>query len=158
MLNYSQDVEKFTEDMPIDTECSFKCAHGFYLVGSEKRSCLPVSKWDGLNANCRQILCPPLPKIPFAIMDPVDCSESKMSHSTNCTIDCEEGFELKGPAVKTCQGTRNGAWTQKSKVPRCLDILPPDIVCPQNYTLELNSNSSFILLTDITEPANVSGK
>lgn len=54
MQNYSKELEKFTEPMPIDTECVFKCGHGFYLVGSRNRNCLPLSKWDGLNTSCKR--------------------------------------------------------------------------------------------------------
>ena len=57
MKNYSVDVQKFTENFAIDTECEFSCALGFYLVGSSKRHCLPLSKWDGLQASCKRNLC-----------------------------------------------------------------------------------------------------
>jgi hypothetical protein len=52
--NYNTDSLKSTENFAIDTECQFSCAYGFYLVGSSKRHCLPVAKWDGLQASCKR--------------------------------------------------------------------------------------------------------
>lgn len=54
ILNYNAEVQKLTENFSIDSECEFSCAYGFYLVGSSKRHCLPLSKWDGLQANCKR--------------------------------------------------------------------------------------------------------
>lgn len=98
-----------------------------------------------------EILCPILPKIPYGSYDSDDCFESKSSFGTNCTVICDEGFELKGPATKTCgsasSSSRNGAWTQKNKIPRCVDNTPPSIVCPKDYSIEITGNKSFILLS-----------
>lgn len=56
MANYSRSVKKYSEPMPIDTECTFKCGQGFYIVGSRKRNCLPLKegKWDGLQTSCKR--------------------------------------------------------------------------------------------------------
>jgi CUB/sushi domain-containing protein len=90
-----------------------------------------------------------LPKIPNGNYDTDECFEQKSPFGTNCTITCDDGFELKGPTTKTCESKngRNGVWSQKNKVTRCADILPPNIICPDNYTLELSGNKSFILLS-----------
>lgn len=48
-----EDVKMVTPLMPIDTECSFKCADGLILGGSSVRNCLVVSKWDGLQTTCK---------------------------------------------------------------------------------------------------------
>ena len=168
MKNYNSEVQKLTENFAIDSECDFSCAYGFYLVGSSKRHCLPLSKWDGLQASCKrkfsllpvlidsrvrvnfflniEILCPPLPKIPFGSYDSEECIQ-KSPYGTNCTLSCEEGFEIRGPSLKICGGTRNGAWSQKNKIPRCVDITPPNIICPENYSIELQTgNKSYYLL------------
>lgn len=52
--NFNADIPKYTDNFPIDTECEFSCAYGFFLIGSAKRYCLPVSKYDGLQANCKR--------------------------------------------------------------------------------------------------------
>lgn len=174
MKDYSIDVQKMTENFSIDTECQFSCAFGFYLIGSSKRHCLPLSKWDGLAASCKrrsnipslyypkillnsEILCPPLPKIPFGSYNYEECHEAKSPYGTNCTLTCQDGFDIKGPSVKSCAGTRNGAWSQKAKIARCVDIEPPVIVCPKNYTIELKEKS-FVLLSTFEPLQSVEGE
>lgn len=175
--NYNVDVQKLTENFSIDTECEFSCAYGYFLIGSGKRHCLPVSKWDGLQSTCKryykkffsihlklswnfflEILCQSLPKIPFGFYNSQDCTDQKSSYGTNCTITCESGFEIKGPSLKTCGGTRNGAWSQKNKIPRCVDVTPPVIACPQNYSIGLNGNKSFVLLSEFKPLDAIKGK
>lgn len=51
---YDNDEMRITEPMPIDTDCTFKCGPGFYMVGSTSRNCLPLSKWDGLQTTCKR--------------------------------------------------------------------------------------------------------
>lgn len=55
MEYYDRDEFRVTEPMPFDTDCSFKCGPGFYMVGSTKRNCLPLSKWDGLQTACKRM-------------------------------------------------------------------------------------------------------
>lgn len=93
-----------------------------------------------------EILCQPLPTVPFASYSSDDCTAQKSAYGTNCSLTCSDGFEIKGPAMKTCGGTRNGVWSQKAKLPRCVDVEPPTIVCPQNYSLELTGNKSYVLM------------
>lgn len=54
MQFYNNEELRTTELMPIDTDCKFKCGPGFYMIGSAKRNCLPLSKWDGLQTNCKR--------------------------------------------------------------------------------------------------------
>lgn len=100
-----------------------------------------------------------LPKIPFGTYDNDECFEQKSPVSTNCSVICDEGFEIKGPAVKTCStsNNRNGVWSQKNKNPRCVDVTPPTIVCPDDYLIEL-SNKSYVLLTSFKELKVMEGK
>uniref|UniRef100_A0A182QJ86 Sushi, von Willebrand factor type A, EGF and pentraxin domain-containing protein 1 n=1 Tax=Anopheles farauti TaxID=69004 RepID=A0A182QJ86_9DIPT len=152
LQNYSMSAERFTEAMPIDTECSFTCGPGFYLKGSHNRNCLPLSKWDGLQTTCKQILCPALPKVAFATYDPTDCAESKSAFGTNCTLICDFGFEMKGgPSTKQCGGKRTGTWS-KQKTPRCIDVAPPYITCPGNYTVLMDDDYPYALVRRLQQP------
>lgn len=54
--DYNPDVQVLTENFPTDTECEFSCAYGHHLVGSSRRHCLPLSKWDGLPGSCKREL------------------------------------------------------------------------------------------------------
>lgn len=58
MLFYDEEELRTTELMPIDTDCKFECGPGFYMIGSPNRNCLPLSKWDGLQTNCKRIYRP----------------------------------------------------------------------------------------------------
>lgn len=138
--------------MPIDTDCNFKCGHGFALIGSSSRVCLPLSEWDGLQTVCKQILCPALPKIPFGIYEPEDCEGSKSSLGTNCSISCMEGFALKGPSMKICSGKRIGVWSNKNKHPKCIDFQPPKIICPEDYSIEMLVNETYGILRELRQP------
>lgn len=55
MKTYEDETKRYTQPMPIDTECTYKCGPGYYLVGSRVRNCLPLSKWDGLHTTCKRM-------------------------------------------------------------------------------------------------------
>lgn len=124
-----------------------------------------------------EILCPALPKIAFGEYEPTDCSEQKTAHGFNCTITCPFGFEVKGgPAVKICGGKRTGVWSNKNKSPKCigmwgesfrnsfclrlwilvLDVSPPIIECPENFTVFMESDRSYSVVKEFPQP-NVTG-
>ncbi|XP_050100459.1 sushi, von Willebrand factor type A, EGF and pentraxin domain-containing protein 1-like [Anopheles aquasalis] len=152
MRNYSSAVERYTERMPIDTECSFKCGPGYYLKGSHNRNCLPLSKWDGLHTTCKQIVCPALPAVPYGTYEPTDCATSKSAFGTNCTLVCDFGFEMKGgPSTKQCGGRRTGVWS-KSKTPRCVDIAPPFLECPGPYEVLLEDDYPYSVVRRLQPP------
>lgn len=156
LAHFDNEELRVTELMPIDTDCNFKCGYGFALVGSSSRVCLPLSKWDGLQTICKQILCPALPNIPFGIYEPADCEGSKSSLGTNCSISCMDGFQLKGPATKTCNGKRTGVWSTKNKHPKCIDVQAPNITCPMNYNVSMEANETFALVMELQVPLLVS--
>lgn len=56
MKLYDTEEYRVTELMPIDTDCKFKCGIGYYMIGSQTRNCLPLSKWDGLQTACKRKL------------------------------------------------------------------------------------------------------
>lgn len=155
LLHFEDEQLRVTENMPIDTDCNFKCGHGFALVGSSSRVCLPLSQWDGLQTTCKQILCPALPAIPFVIYDPADCEGQKSSLGTNCSISCMNGFRLKGPSLKTCNGKRNGVWTNKNRHPKCIDIQSPKITCPEHYNVLMEANDTYALVMELRKPLMV---
>ncbi|XP_058063456.1 sushi, von Willebrand factor type A, EGF and pentraxin domain-containing protein 1-like [Anopheles bellator] len=155
MANYGGPTsDRYTEAMPIDTECSFKCGPGFYLKGSHTRSCMTISKWDGLQTQCKQILCPPLPSFPYATYEPTDCAVSKSAFGTNCTLICDFGFEMEGggPWTRQCGGKRTGVWSGRSKAPRCVDVAPPFLECPGHYSVLMDDTFPYALLRRLQQP------
>lgn len=160
MKLYDPNVEVYTEPMTMDTECKFSCPPGYFMAGSKVRNCLPIGKWDGLVTSCKPIMCPAFKSIPYMIFDPPECAEHKSSFGRNCSFSCEFGFELRGPVVKVCQGKKNGIWSHKLKMPKCVDVMPPNLVCPENYTIQIEAKKDHILLTElnILPPVSVQGR
>lgn len=48
--------------------------------------------------------------------------------------------------MKTCTGKKNGYWTHKNKNPRCVDVTPPVIECPADYSLPLHHELNFTVV------------
>lgn len=67
-------------------------------------------------------------------------------------MKCEFGFELKGPAVKQCNGKRNGIWSQKNKTPKCIDVTPPHLICPSDYDLPLHEDFNYTIIHELHRP------
>jgi len=43
-----------TNEFTVDTECRFGCPVGFTMIGSKLRTCLPLTRWDGLQTTCKR--------------------------------------------------------------------------------------------------------
>lgn len=67
-----------------------------------------------------EIMCSGLPEVKFGHYDPTDCTNQKVVHGSNCTLQCDAGFEVKGPIIKTCGGKKSGIWSNRSKLPKCV--------------------------------------
>ncbi|XP_065916114.1 uncharacterized protein [Dysidea avara] len=93
-----------TGNMFEDT-CTFSCDQGYELNGSENRTCRSDKIWSGTEAMCTKVSCPSL-TAPNNGM--IDCT-GNMSEDT-CTFSCDQGFELSGSEIWTCQSdqTWNG--------------------------------------------------
>ncbi|XP_031635123.1 sushi, von Willebrand factor type A, EGF and pentraxin domain-containing protein 1-like isoform X2 [Contarinia nasturtii] len=153
MEYYNDEELRTTELMPIDTDCKFKCGPGFYMIGSATRNCLPLSKWDGLMTTCKQIMCSGLPEVSFGYYDPTDCTNQKVVHGSNCTLICDPGFEPKGGLkIKTCGGKKSGVWSNRSKLPKCVDVTPPSLMCPQNFSVPMIEDDDHALVKIFPAP------
>lgn len=94
-----------------------------------------------------------MPKVKFGRYEPSDCTEDKSEHGSNCTLTCEFGFELKGgPSTRVCNGKRNGFWSHKNKNPRCVDVTPPHLTCPGDYSLPLDTDLNFTVVRQLHQP------
>ncbi|XP_066591150.1 sushi, von Willebrand factor type A, EGF and pentraxin domain-containing protein 1-like isoform X2 [Prorops nasuta] len=142
------DVDRATNrtSHPIDTRCEFRCETGFQLHGSKVRNCLPQSRWDGQKVSCRAVKCDPLKEIPNGKILPRNCLGSeKLPFATNCTVVCNQGFDLEGPRTRLCGG-RTGVWSRRRKSTRCVDRTPPVIKCPGDVVVENLKGANFALL------------
>nr|XP_023016002.1 sushi, von Willebrand factor type A, EGF and pentraxin domain-containing protein 1-like [Leptinotarsa decemlineata] len=126
-----KEYDNETKKLPVDTVCSFKCPEGKMLIGSKRRTCLPIARWDGLRTLCKPIKCKRLPLVKFGKIEPNSCTFGKQEYKKKCRIICDDGFKLKGPADKQCIGAR-GAWDSKYEDTACIDITSPEIMCPDD--------------------------
>lgn len=121
-----------------------------YLISSRRKA-------NELKGNVfSEILCNVLPPVSFGHYDPTDCTDQKLAHGTNCTLICDAGFEAKGPSSKVCGGKKTGVWSHRNKQPKCVDVLPPNLICPDNFTVAMADDSDFTLVK-IFPPPNVTG-
>ncbi|XP_044748344.1 sushi, von Willebrand factor type A, EGF and pentraxin domain-containing protein 1-like isoform X2 [Coccinella septempunctata] len=126
---------------PVDTVCSFKCEKGKIFVGSRHRTCLPLAKWNGLRAMCRQVKCHKIPAIANARIEPRSCTYGKQANGKKCSIICNEGYETIGPKERSCTGDL-GSWDTKEET-SCKDVTPPVINCPKNITTTSNFGLNY---------------
>lgn len=116
-------------------------------------------------------MCPSLPIVLFGDYDSTDCTEQKIAHGYNCTINCKSGFEVKGNPVKLCGGKRTGTWSNRNKQPKCVgkwinhlfvfllttfqyfeDVTPPTIICPEGFSVPLADDSNEATVTYFPSP------
>ncbi|CAL4065422.1 unnamed protein product, partial [Meganyctiphanes norvegica] len=129
----------------MDTECHFACDPGYQLVGSKRRTCLPVAMWDGLRAYCKPIFCSPLPELRHGMIKPASCNAGKSKYGTICEFACDNGYQLSGHAKTTCIAP--GIWSEGFKKPKCIDVKPPAIQCPEDQRVTTLPYENFANVT-----------
>ncbi|XP_039287385.1 sushi, von Willebrand factor type A, EGF and pentraxin domain-containing protein 1-like [Nilaparvata lugens] len=140
-------------DSPVDAECVATCDDGFFLIGSKKRTCLPLSKWDGRSNICKAMQCPALPPINNGFYSPENCtSRKKHEFGKMCEISCLPGYELHGPDQQKCLA--KGVWSRRKETTTCLDVTPPMLQCPPDIFMTPDSSSGKALVSWI-EPEPV---
>lgn len=63
------------------------------------------------------------------------CEQDKMLYGTQCSYECDKGFEMKGPATFTCtenKGDSIGSWLPKPGFPECIVRCNPERTDPEN--------------------------
>ncbi|XP_028660616.2 LOW QUALITY PROTEIN: sushi, von Willebrand factor type A, EGF and pentraxin domain-containing protein 1 [Erpetoichthys calabaricus] len=106
--------------------CGIRCKAGFDLIGSSIRLCQPSGEWSGSEATCRARLCP-------RIIEPkhghINCTTRDVSYRTVCQVNCEDGYQLRGPTKLTCQV--NSQWD--GPPPQCLETQCPALEHSKTY-------------------------
>jgi len=127
-------VDKFTCShihlltyLPVDT---FTCWHihllthcvvtftGYTLMGPDKRSCLSLGHWSGIETYCQDVTCPALSFTLNGYVDPPICTQTTQEYGVICRLRCYQGYTLDGPSFRQCSNT--GTWTSASYSWRCL--------------------------------------
>ncbi|KAK7079076.1 hypothetical protein SK128_000968, partial [Halocaridina rubra] len=88
------------------------------------------------------IFCPALPKLKHGQVRPAACVTAKSKYGTRCEFACHSGYQISGPIKTTCIDP--GVWTESHKSPpRCIDVTPPVIQCPENMTVTTDLHEMY---------------
>uniref|UniRef100_A0A1X7UBP4 Uncharacterized protein n=1 Tax=Amphimedon queenslandica TaxID=400682 RepID=A0A1X7UBP4_AMPQE len=102
--------------------CHHACVN---LIGGYKCDCFLGYALDKDNFTC--ILQECSPKLTVPLNGNLSCPNGQVTN-TSCDTSCDAGYELTGPAERTCQP--NGSWT--SPPARCTPMKCPELEQPEN--------------------------
>ena len=101
-----------------DENCTFACDPGYYLTGSDLRTCQPDHTWSGEDAVCPPLKCEELTAPENASVS-IPCNNE---YTSNCTLVCDDGFHVEGNLsttewIQTCAFSNEGGvkWTQSKQ-------------------------------------------
>lgn len=102
--------------------CTFSCSEGHDLQGAVSMECTQSGQWTSAPPACTAIQCPLLMA---PLHGSINCSDSELLYSSQCSFACGQGFKLHGVDVVTCEG--HGNWT--GETPVC-QAVPQPLVSP----------------------------
>ena len=100
---------------------TYSCAAGYFMSGSNTRSCQADGTWNGSAPTCEIATCPTL-----SATDPLNVSVTDVYIGDIATYSCATGFEINGTYTRTCQN--DGTWGDAE--PTCTPITCPTISAP----------------------------
>uniref|UniRef100_A0A3B3UH45 E-selectin n=1 Tax=Poecilia latipinna TaxID=48699 RepID=A0A3B3UH45_9TELE len=107
--------------------CSFSCAPGYHLIGSEMITC--TSEWSNGIPTCKAVQCPALQGLENGALS---CdTEMRFSYRTSCSFICDPGFELQG--AHSIQCSEDKRWTDA--IPSCTAVQCPALLDLENGAL-----------------------
>ncbi|KAF6030753.1 hypothetical protein EB796_010934 [Bugula neritina] len=112
-------------------------------MGPDKRSCLSLGHWSGIETYCQDVTCPALSFTLNGYVDPPICTQTTQEYGVICRLRCYQGYTLDGPSFRQCSNT--GTWTSASYSWRCLDNSVMQLIGrPTNHTgLTITASHSF---------------
>ena len=75
-----------------DENCTFTCDPGYYLTGSDLRTCQSNHTWTGETAFCSPLHCTVLTASDNALVR-IPCNTE---YTSDCNLVCKEGFHVDG--------------------------------------------------------------
>ncbi|EDO26939.1 predicted protein, partial [Nematostella vectensis] len=100
---------------------TFRCDKGFTLKGSSTRVCQANRAWSGETTTCQAVDCGPLVKPLNGSM-----TGSLTYYPNHVSFTCDEGFLLRGSAVRACQANRTWSGTNtRCQAVDCGPLSPP---------------------------------
>ncbi|XP_065905187.1 sushi, von Willebrand factor type A, EGF and pentraxin domain-containing protein 1-like [Dysidea avara] len=113
------------EANPGDT-CTYTCNDGFGLQdGSTTRTCQNDGSWSGTEPRCRRVC----DLLTAPDNGDIDCSlggDGAANPGDTCTFTCDNGFTLRGSAMRECQFQRSKGTSWSGNEASC----EPGHVCP----------------------------
>ncbi|XP_008334630.1 E-selectin isoform X2 [Cynoglossus semilaevis] len=91
--------------------CTFSCDIGYELQGADIMECARKGQWSSSPATCTAVSCPLLkaPENGF-----VNCSDSELVYSSECSFTCGQDYTLVGHKLLTC--SHHGNWTEERPI------------------------------------------
>ncbi|XP_050014365.1 P-selectin [Alexandromys fortis] len=113
-----------------NSSCTFTCAEGFELRGSDVIRCADMGQWTAPAPVCEALQCREF-SIPRKAQ--VTCSDpfGALKYQSVCSFSCDEGSLLVGASAISCLAT--GQWS--GVPPECQDITCPPLLGPHNGTM-----------------------
>lgn len=128
----------------VGDKCSFKCAQGYNLIGTNERECKSNGQWSHSLPHCEVVTCPPVRKIDNVNIVPVNCMKKSTNFNDGCAYSCKPGFKyIRGDQKRVC--SHDGTWIGNELV--CKDLTPPTINCPEPIFAETEAGQSFKEIT-----------
>ncbi|XP_013396519.1 sushi, von Willebrand factor type A, EGF and pentraxin domain-containing protein 1 isoform X2 [Lingula anatina] len=95
-----------------DALLTFTCNHGYKLIGSTSRKCLPTGSWSGKQPICKEINCD---QLEAPANGNIARTNERNGVGTKLVFSCASGYELVGNSTIECLA--DGGWT--GQVPEC---------------------------------------
>ncbi|XP_078371653.1 sushi, von Willebrand factor type A, EGF and pentraxin domain-containing protein 1-like [Oculina patagonica] len=121
-------------DLVYKTKCKYQCRTGYERVGSETITCKLTKTWTPAAPTCKQVTCPPLPKVSVGTYFESSCDNNTQPYATPCSLRCPSGYHISNHPTSISSDTRNclvnGTWEYRASTPTCKDYEPPVLTCP----------------------------
>ncbi|GAB1285628.1 P-selectin [Apodemus speciosus] len=107
-IHGSMDCVPSTGTFEYNSTCTFQCAEGFVLEGSDAIQCADSGQWTAPAPVCEALQCREFP-VPSKAQ--VSCSDpfGTLKYQSVCSFSCDEGSLLVGTSVISCLAT--GHWS-----------------------------------------------
>ncbi|XP_029415376.1 P-selectin isoform X1 [Nannospalax galili] len=129
-IHGSMDCSSSSIAFGYNTNCTFHCAEGFMLKGTDVIQCADLGQWTAPAPVCQALQCQDFPVPSKAQMT---CSDSfgTFKYQSVCSFSCDEGSLLVGASSIRCLAT--GHWS--GVPPECQAITCTPLLSPQNGTM-----------------------
>jgi len=101
-----------------NSNATYSCAIGYYVIGFDTRTCQADGTWSGSEPTCSIVMCPPL-----SVTSPLLVSAPTLTYNSNVTYFCAVGYLMSRSNPRTCQA--DGTWSDSE--PTCSIVTCPPL-------------------------------